>query len=241
MKLALQKSMLFTPLLPSAGPTGGLGLAWPAPTISFTIWSFAIALRAMVDPADGCRCSQLSVCSHTVRPPGDVRRVKQHGLMAVGRVSASSVQLEVFSQRGGSAGTGGGRTGATRRRKRARASANSSARDVILDGLLAGLLCFFKPAYIAVLSWQRASSPRDAARPRCLRRSSASRILRSGVLEWAKRRRIKLGPPPIQHISSPISIPLDFPPEIHRTTTHRNHELAEADVRVLLASFLQAR
>ena len=35
----LQKSMLFTPLLPSAGPTGGLGLACPAPTISFTTWS----------------------------------------------------------------------------------------------------------------------------------------------------------------------------------------------------------
>jgi len=33
----LQKSMLFTPLLPNAGPTGGLGLAWPAPTINFTI------------------------------------------------------------------------------------------------------------------------------------------------------------------------------------------------------------
>lgn len=37
----LQKSILFTPLLPSAGPTGGLGLAAPAPTISFTIWSVA--------------------------------------------------------------------------------------------------------------------------------------------------------------------------------------------------------
>ena len=35
----LQKSMDFTPLLPSAGPTGGLGLAWPAPTMSLTIWS----------------------------------------------------------------------------------------------------------------------------------------------------------------------------------------------------------
>jgi hypothetical protein len=32
----LQKSMLLTPLLPKAGPTGGLGLAWPAPTISLT-------------------------------------------------------------------------------------------------------------------------------------------------------------------------------------------------------------
>lgn len=35
----LQKSMLLTPLLPRAGPTGGLGLAWPAPTMSFTIES----------------------------------------------------------------------------------------------------------------------------------------------------------------------------------------------------------
>ena len=40
--------MLFTPLLPNAGPTGGLGLACPAPTISFTIWSVWIALRAML-------------------------------------------------------------------------------------------------------------------------------------------------------------------------------------------------
>jgi hypothetical protein len=39
--------MLFTPLLPSAGPTGGEGDAWPAPTISLTIWSFAIAFRAI--------------------------------------------------------------------------------------------------------------------------------------------------------------------------------------------------
>ena len=43
----LQKSILFTPLLPSAGPTGGLGDALPAPTISLTTWSFCIALRAM--------------------------------------------------------------------------------------------------------------------------------------------------------------------------------------------------
>jgi len=33
----LQKSMLLTPLLPSAGPTGGEGEACPAPTISLTI------------------------------------------------------------------------------------------------------------------------------------------------------------------------------------------------------------
>lgn len=33
----LQKSIDLTPLLPNAGPTGGLGLACPAPTISFTI------------------------------------------------------------------------------------------------------------------------------------------------------------------------------------------------------------
>lgn len=40
--------MLFTPLLPSAGPTGGDGLAWPAPTISLTITSFCIAFFAIV-------------------------------------------------------------------------------------------------------------------------------------------------------------------------------------------------
>jgi hypothetical protein len=33
--------MDLTPLLPSAGPTGGLGLACPAPTMSLTIWSLA--------------------------------------------------------------------------------------------------------------------------------------------------------------------------------------------------------
>jgi hypothetical protein len=48
----LQKSMDFTPLLPSAGPTGGLGVAWPAPTISFTIWSAAARAFDMV----GCGC-----------------------------------------------------------------------------------------------------------------------------------------------------------------------------------------
>lgn len=35
-ELTLQKSILLTPLLPSAGPTGGLGLACPAPTMSLT-------------------------------------------------------------------------------------------------------------------------------------------------------------------------------------------------------------
>jgi hypothetical protein len=35
----LQKSIDFTPLEPSAGPTGGDGEAWPAPTMSFTITS----------------------------------------------------------------------------------------------------------------------------------------------------------------------------------------------------------
>src|SRR3954471_16702622 len=35
---ALQNSMMFTPCWPSAGPTGGAGLAWPA-----VIWSLMIA------------------------------------------------------------------------------------------------------------------------------------------------------------------------------------------------------
>ena len=39
----LQKSIDLTPLEPSAGPTGGDGLAWPAPTISLTIWFVAMA------------------------------------------------------------------------------------------------------------------------------------------------------------------------------------------------------
>ena len=38
-KLTLQKSIDLTPLLPSAGPTGGLGLACPAPMMSLTSWS----------------------------------------------------------------------------------------------------------------------------------------------------------------------------------------------------------
>lgn len=46
--LTLQKSMLLTPLLPRAGPTGGLGDAWPAPTISLTNWSLANTFLAMV-------------------------------------------------------------------------------------------------------------------------------------------------------------------------------------------------
>lgn len=33
---SLQKSMAFTPLEPKAGPTGGAGAAWPAPTINLT-------------------------------------------------------------------------------------------------------------------------------------------------------------------------------------------------------------
>lgn len=37
----LQKSIDLTPLEPRAGPTGGLGLACPAPTISLTICSLA--------------------------------------------------------------------------------------------------------------------------------------------------------------------------------------------------------
>jgi hypothetical protein len=37
----LQKSIALTPLLPRAGPTGGEGVALPAPTISLTIWSVA--------------------------------------------------------------------------------------------------------------------------------------------------------------------------------------------------------
>jgi hypothetical protein len=53
----LQKSIDFTPLEPSAGPTGGEGEACPAPTMSLTIWSVWIALRAMivVDMCEVCR------------------------------------------------------------------------------------------------------------------------------------------------------------------------------------------
>ena len=40
--------MLLTPLLPNAGPTGGLGLAWPAPTMSLTTESFASTFLAIL-------------------------------------------------------------------------------------------------------------------------------------------------------------------------------------------------
>jgi len=40
--------MLFTPLLPNAGPTGGDGDACPAPTMSLTITSLASAFLDIV-------------------------------------------------------------------------------------------------------------------------------------------------------------------------------------------------
>lgn len=43
----LQKSIDFTPLLPRAGPTGGEGEACPAPTMSLTMTSRAIAFLAI--------------------------------------------------------------------------------------------------------------------------------------------------------------------------------------------------
>ena len=51
----LQKSMDFTPLLPSAGPTGGEGEAWPAPTMSLTIWSRGGTRRAIEWREISCR------------------------------------------------------------------------------------------------------------------------------------------------------------------------------------------
>lgn len=44
----MQKSIDLTPLLPNAGPTGGEGLACPAPTRSLTIWFFCGIARDMV-------------------------------------------------------------------------------------------------------------------------------------------------------------------------------------------------
>ena len=41
---ALQNSMMFTPFWPSAGPTGGLGLAWPALTCSLMYESTFLAI-----------------------------------------------------------------------------------------------------------------------------------------------------------------------------------------------------
>lgn len=45
----LQKSIDLTPLLPSAGPTGGLGEAFPASTMSLTIWSAPAAAERAFD------------------------------------------------------------------------------------------------------------------------------------------------------------------------------------------------
>lgn len=45
--LTLQKSIDLTPLLPRAGPTGGLGLACPAPTMILTIMSTVEPPRAL--------------------------------------------------------------------------------------------------------------------------------------------------------------------------------------------------
>lgn len=47
----LQKSIDLTPLLPSAGPTGGLGLACPAPTMSLMIWLALPAAPLALDMA----------------------------------------------------------------------------------------------------------------------------------------------------------------------------------------------
>lgn len=51
--VTLQKSIDLTPLLPRAGPTGGLGEAWPAPTMSLTIWSAAAPAPLAFDMVDG--------------------------------------------------------------------------------------------------------------------------------------------------------------------------------------------
>lgn len=59
----LQKSIDLTPLLPRAGPTGGLGEACPAPTMSLTTWSLAIAFRAIG--------TVVGVWSTTIRRFGD--------------------------------------------------------------------------------------------------------------------------------------------------------------------------
>jgi hypothetical protein len=48
-ELTLQKSIDLTPLLPKAGPTGGPGVAWPAPTMSLTTWSGTAAPARALD------------------------------------------------------------------------------------------------------------------------------------------------------------------------------------------------
>lgn len=69
----LQKSIDLTPLLPKAGPTGGLGLACPAPTMSLTsILPFAPGL-------DIVPSSQWDIRARRVRVRGP-----NHGLLAKG-------------------------------------------------------------------------------------------------------------------------------------------------------------
>ena len=63
----LQKSIDLTPLLPSAGPTGGDGDACPAPTMSLTIWSPCNALRAIA--AVGILGSNHMRCSESFPDP----------------------------------------------------------------------------------------------------------------------------------------------------------------------------
>lgn len=45
----MQKSIDFTPRDPRAGPTGGEGEAWPAPTMSLTIWFTVMFFFAIVE------------------------------------------------------------------------------------------------------------------------------------------------------------------------------------------------
>jgi hypothetical protein len=78
-RCTLQKSMDLTPLLPNAGPTGGEGEAWPAPTMSLTIWSFAIAFLAIMN----CLLGVQAVWVHLESPKSPIGGVCRNCLIGI--------------------------------------------------------------------------------------------------------------------------------------------------------------
>src|SRR5438093_1414481 len=74
----LQKSMMFTPCCPSAGPTGGAGVALPAGHCSFTtaVILFAILVKFLFEQR--CRVSRLAA-SIDVAPMTSCARRTTHG------------------------------------------------------------------------------------------------------------------------------------------------------------------
>lgn len=103
--LTLQKSIDLTPLLPSAGPTGGEGEACPAPTISLTSCSFAGGLRVI-----------MSENGSSVKIRGVARSLRQSGRVPKAKMQeALPSSTKGKSKRGMARATGA--VGAFRRQK----------------------------------------------------------------------------------------------------------------------------